>query len=73
MTVIIPWVPFGITGIVSWSIWALRQFRSRWGCREIVNDYRITSSLVGCSPPPFVPDQERHPGGRHQRAPGRAS
>ncbi len=46
MTVIIPWVPFGITGIVSWSIWALRQFRSRWGCREIVNDYRTTTSLV---------------------------
>jgi cellulose synthase/poly-beta-1,6-N-acetylglucosamine synthase-like glycosyltransferase len=46
MTVIIPWIPFGIIGIVSWSIWALRRFRSRWGYRDIVNDYRTTTSLV---------------------------
>ena len=42
----VPWVPFGVVGVVSWSIWALRRFTSRWGHREVVNDFRTTTSVV---------------------------
>ena len=42
----IPWIPFGIIGVLSWSVWALRRFRSRWGYRDVVNDFRTTTSVV---------------------------
>ncbi len=40
------WIPFGIIGILSWSVWFLRRYLSHHRYREIVNDFRCTSSVV---------------------------
>ena len=41
-----PWVPLGLIGILSWSVWLVRRTLSRHGYTEIVNDFRTTTSVV---------------------------
>ena len=40
------WIPLGLIGILSWSVWFVRRTLSRHGYREVVNDFRTTTSLV---------------------------
>jgi cellulose synthase/poly-beta-1,6-N-acetylglucosamine synthase-like glycosyltransferase len=42
----LPWVPLGLIGILSWSVWLIRRTLSRHAYSEIVNDFRATTSLV---------------------------
>ncbi|MDO8107204.1 glycosyltransferase [Isoptericola sp. b441] len=42
----IPWLPIGVIGLLSWSLWFVRRFLSRHRYRPIVNDYRTTTTLV---------------------------
>jgi hyaluronan synthase len=42
----LPWIPLGLIGILSWSVWLVRRTLSRHGYTEIVNDFRTTTSLV---------------------------
>ena len=42
----VPWIPLGLIGILSWSVWLVRRTLSRHGYREVVNDFRTTTSLV---------------------------
>ena len=42
----LPWIPLGLIGILSWSVWLVRRTLSRHGYREVVNDFRTTTSLV---------------------------
>ena len=42
----LPWIPLGLIGILSWSVWLVRRTLSHHGYTEIVNDYRTTTSLV---------------------------
>jgi hyaluronan synthase len=42
----VPWIPLGLIGILSWSVWLIRRTLSRHGYTEIVNDFRTTTSLV---------------------------
>ena len=42
----LPWIPLGLIGILSWSVWLVRRTLSRRGYREVVNDFRTTTSLV---------------------------
>ena len=42
----VPWIPLGLIGILSWSVWFVRRTLSRHGYREVVNDFRTTTSLV---------------------------
>jgi cellulose synthase/poly-beta-1,6-N-acetylglucosamine synthase-like glycosyltransferase len=42
----LPWVPLGLIGILSWSVWLIRRTLSRHAYSEIVNDFRTTTSLV---------------------------
>jgi hyaluronan synthase len=42
----VPWVPLGLIGILSWSVWFVRRTLSHHGYSEIVNDFRTTTSLV---------------------------
>ena len=40
------WLPFGLIGIVSWSVWFVRRVLSHHRYSEIINDFRCTTSLV---------------------------
>jgi hyaluronan synthase len=40
------WIPFGLIGILSWSVWFLRRYLSHHHYRETVNDFRCTTTLV---------------------------
>ncbi len=40
------WIPFGLIGILSWSVWFVRRYLSHHHYRETVNDFRCTTSLV---------------------------
>jgi len=40
------WVPVGVIGILSWSVWFIRRYLSHHHYRETVNDFRCTTSLV---------------------------
>lgn len=40
------WVPVGLIGILSWSVWFIRRYLSHHHYRETVNDFRCTTSLV---------------------------
>ena len=42
----LPWIPLGLIGILSWSVWFIRRTLSHHGYREVVNDFRTTTSLV---------------------------
>ena len=42
----LPWIPLGLIGILSWSVWLIRRHLSRHAYSEIVNDFRTTTSLV---------------------------
>jgi cellulose synthase/poly-beta-1,6-N-acetylglucosamine synthase-like glycosyltransferase len=42
----LPWIPLGLIGILSWSVWLVRRTLSRHGYREVVNDFSTTTSLV---------------------------
>jgi len=42
----ISWLPFGLIGIVSWSVWFVRRVLSHHRYSEIINDFRCTTSLV---------------------------
>ena len=42
----LPWVPLGLIGILSWSVWFIRRHLSHHAYSEIVNDFRTTTSLV---------------------------
>ena len=42
----VPWIPLGLIGILSWSVWFVRRTLSHRGYREVVNDFRTTTSLV---------------------------
>ena len=42
----LPWIPLGLIGILSWSVWFIRRQLSHHGYSEIVNDFRTTTSLV---------------------------
>ena len=42
----LPWVPLGLIGILSWSVWLIRRTLSRHAYSEIVNDFRATTSVV---------------------------
>ncbi len=40
------WIPFGLIGILSWSVWFIRRYLSHHHYREIVNEFRCSTSLV---------------------------
>jgi hyaluronan synthase len=40
------WIPIGLIGVLSWSVWFIRRTLSHHGYTEIVNDFRTTTSLV---------------------------
>jgi hyaluronan synthase len=40
------WLPLGLIGLLSWSVWFVRRFLSHHRYREVVNDYRCSTSLV---------------------------
>jgi cellulose synthase/poly-beta-1,6-N-acetylglucosamine synthase-like glycosyltransferase len=40
------WLPLGLIGILSWSVWLVRRTLSRHAYSEIVNDFRTTTSVV---------------------------
>src|SRR5918998_3728591 len=42
----LPWIPLGLIGILSWSVWLIRRQLSHHGYTEVVNDFRTTTSLV---------------------------
>ena len=42
----LPWIPLGLIGIMSWSVWFVRRTLSRHTYSETVNDFRTTTSLV---------------------------
>jgi cellulose synthase/poly-beta-1,6-N-acetylglucosamine synthase-like glycosyltransferase len=42
----VPWIPLGVIGILSWSVWLVRRTLSHHGYQEVVNDFRATTSLV---------------------------
>jgi cellulose synthase/poly-beta-1,6-N-acetylglucosamine synthase-like glycosyltransferase len=42
----LPWVPLGLIGILSWSVWFVRRHLSHHHYTEIVNAFRTTTSLV---------------------------
>jgi hyaluronan synthase len=42
----VPWMPLGLIGILSWSVWLVRRTLSHRGYREVVNNFRTTTSLV---------------------------
>ena len=42
----LPWIPLGLIGILSWSVWFIRRQLSHHAYTEIVNDFRTTTSLV---------------------------
>ena len=42
----LPYIPLGLIGLLSWSVWLVRRTLSRHGYTEIVNDFRTTTSLV---------------------------
>lgn len=42
----LPWIPLGLIGILSWSVWLVRRTLSHHGYTEVVNDFRTTTSLV---------------------------
>ena len=42
----LPWIPLGLIGILSWSVWFIRRQLSHHGYTEIVNDFRTTTSEV---------------------------
>jgi hyaluronan synthase len=39
------WFPFGVAGLLSWSIWFVRRLLSQ-RARPVVNDFRTTTSVV---------------------------
>jgi cellulose synthase/poly-beta-1,6-N-acetylglucosamine synthase-like glycosyltransferase len=41
-----PWIPLGLIGVISWSVWLLRRELSHLRYSKIVNDFRCTTSLV---------------------------
>lgn len=41
-----PWLPLGLIGLLSWSVWFVRRFLSHHLYREISNDFRCTTSVV---------------------------
>jgi hyaluronan synthase len=42
----VPWIPLGLIGVLSWSVWLIRRTLSRHAYSEVVNDFRTTTSLV---------------------------
>ncbi|CAA9439621.1 MAG: Hyaluronan synthase [uncultured Quadrisphaera sp.] len=40
------WLPIGLIGLLSWSVWLVRRTLSHHGYREVVNGYRTTTSVV---------------------------
>jgi cellulose synthase/poly-beta-1,6-N-acetylglucosamine synthase-like glycosyltransferase len=40
------WLPLGLIGLLSWSVWFTRRFLSHHHYREVVNDFRCSTSLV---------------------------
>jgi hyaluronan synthase len=40
------WIPLGLIGVLSWSVWFVRRTLSHHGYTETVNDFRTTTSLV---------------------------
>lgn len=42
----LPWIPLGVIGIVSWSVWFVRRWLSHHHYSEILNDFRASTSLV---------------------------
>ena len=38
------WIPVGLIGILSWSVWFIRRYLSHHHYRETVNDFRCTTS-----------------------------
>ena len=42
----LPWVPLGLIGIVSWSLWFVRRHVSHHHYSEVVNDFRTSTSVV---------------------------
>ena len=42
----LPWIPLGLIGILSWSVWFIRRWLSRHRYEPVVNDFRTTTSIV---------------------------
>jgi cellulose synthase/poly-beta-1,6-N-acetylglucosamine synthase-like glycosyltransferase len=40
------WIPLGVIGILSWSVWFIRRYISHHRYQEVVNDFRCSTSLV---------------------------
>ncbi|MEZ0494660.1 glycosyltransferase [Kineococcus sp. TBRC 1896] len=40
------WIPLGIIGVLSWSVWFVRRWMSHHRYRPVVNGYRTTTSVV---------------------------
>ena len=47
----LPWIPLGLIGILSWSVWLIRRQLSHHGYTEVVNDFfkRMLTSMPGIS------------------------
>jgi hyaluronan synthase len=41
-----PFLPLGLIGILSWTVWFVRRFLSHHRYRPVVNDHRTTTSVV---------------------------
>lgn len=40
------WIPLGLIGILSWTVWFTRRYISHHRYREVVNNFRCSTSLV---------------------------
>lgn len=40
------WIPFGLIGVLSWSVWFTRRYLSHHQYSEIINDFRCATSVV---------------------------
>src|SRR4051812_20732890 len=40
------WIPLGLIGVLSWSVWLVRRYLSHHHYREVVNNFHCTTSLV---------------------------
>src|SRR6476469_4157863 len=40
------WIPLGLIGLLSWSVWFIRRYLSHHHYREVVNNFRCSTSLV---------------------------
>ena len=42
----LPWIPLGVIGLVSWTVWFIRRHMSHHHYSEIVNDSRCPTPVI---------------------------